>query len=596
MSSQLERDTCSSSSTSSSSPDAWLSPKSPNPLAFCSCPSPAPNSKGLPLCLYPFYPSYPLLPSPCLLSCGALPSVQCSPVFILPQDISHATILVPNVLRSVSDLRDCSASGDTLFPHLRATQTSHPAQSSQAQHAGPGMAKTCSSWPECDGKRSPAKQNSPGSQVAASVLPYPLKKENGRIRYECNECGKSFGQLSNLKVHWRVHSGERPFQCTLCQKRFTQFAHLQKHHLVHTGERPHKCPMCFKHFSCSSNLKTHMRLHSRTRPFQCSVCPSSFSQHVHLMFHQRQHAPQTCHLALTYMPLAPLTCLAQWHQGAPDLVVAPAEMGRGTDKVRRRGSLGDRVLRRLARLGDWRERRGKRTPKETRGRVRPWGGQSCPDLAGQGSSSSVSLKAQLQSCSEWDLLAGSGGSWPWKQRHNSRGLASPLGRLRRPAVGSASDLASYASLRLESPAVASAELTCAQNPTELVTTPEHSEQRFPGCTCPQHPQSTASKGPLGPPSNRGGMLPRPAGFPMTEGAKGDSAIPWSALPAAAQPLHRRPSVRRTRYYITVTLQGRGEEPQAQTTSFPSPGFYLDPKQLRVGSNALTGDSSLPKPL
>lgn len=201
MSSQLERDTSSSfSSTSSSSPDGWLSPKSPNPLAFCSCPSSAPNSKGFPLCLYPFYPSYPLLSSPCLLSCGALPSVQCSPVFILPQDTSHPTILVPNVLRSVSDLKDCSASGDTLFPHLWATQTSHPAQSSKAKHAGPGMAKTFSSWSECAGKRCPAKQNSPRSQVAASVLPYPLKKENGRIRYECNECGKSFGQLSNLKV------------------------------------------------------------------------------------------------------------------------------------------------------------------------------------------------------------------------------------------------------------------------------------------------------------------------------------------------------------------------------------------------------------
>lgn len=209
---------------------------------------------------------------------------------------------------------------------------------------------------------------------------------------------------------------------------------------------------------------------------------------------------------------------------------------------------------------------------------RPWGGQSCPDLAGQGSSSSVSLKAQLQSCSEWDLLIGSDGAWPWKQRHNSRGLAPLLGRLRRPAVGSASDLASYASLRLESPAVASAELTCTQNPTGLVTTPEHSEQGPPGCTCPQHPQSAASKGPLGPPSNRGGTLPRPAGFPMTEGAKGESAIPWSALPAAAQPLHRRPSVRRTRYYIAVTLQGRGEEVSGpnRPNQLPTPAALRNP--------------------
>lgn len=145
-------------------------------------------------------------------------------------------------------------------------------------------------------------------------------------------------------------------------------------------------------------------------------------------------------------------------------------------------------------------------------------------------------------------------------------------------MGSASDLASYASLRLESPAVASAQLTCAQNPTDLVTTPEHSEQRPPGCTCPQHPQPATSKGPLGPPSNRGGTLPRPAGFPMTEGAKGEPAIPWSALPAAAQPLHRRPSVRRTRYYIAVTLQGRGEEVSGpnRPNQLPTPAALRNP--------------------
>ncbi|KAM9314151.1 uncharacterized protein KZ484_023980 [Pholidichthys leucotaenia] len=110
-----------------------------------------------------------------------------------------------------------------------------------------------------------------------------------QLPYACTFCSRRYAHQCQLRIHERVHTGEKPYQCIQCGKRFGQFCSLKRHQMVHTGERPFPCPHCGKQFSTSTNLKVHQSVHTGEKRFHCSKCGKNFSFLSNLIRHQALH-------------------------------------------------------------------------------------------------------------------------------------------------------------------------------------------------------------------------------------------------------------------------------------------------------------------
>lgn len=100
---------------------------------------------------------------------------------------------------------------------------------------------------------------------------------SNKWKFPCEYCPRRFKNQTQLKLHTRLHTGEKPFGCASCDERFIRRDYLKRHLTKCTGKREGAkvlCDRCGGLFSLEA-LETHLT--SCTISLNSTDCPASIS-------------------------------------------------------------------------------------------------------------------------------------------------------------------------------------------------------------------------------------------------------------------------------------------------------------------------------
>lgn len=144
---------------------------------------------------------------------------------------------------------------------------------------------------------------------------------HNNIRYNCQQCNKTFTRKYTLSQHEKTHMVDRPktHQCDKCDKLFTSVQYLKQHKINVHEDKNFKCDICCKLFSRKNRLTSHIKTHNRL--FKCAwdECYLSFDDKItydkHICKHTNKGYYECSHCDKSFKKKSLLTRHIRRHTG-----------------------------------------------------------------------------------------------------------------------------------------------------------------------------------------------------------------------------------------------------------------------------------------
>ncbi|XP_034838866.1 zinc finger protein 878-like [Maniola hyperantus] len=151
---------------------------------------------------------------------------------------------------------------------------------------------------EVSPKHAPASKLKPNCPIQKYAWHLMKKNKEGEMSIDCEQCGVHLSNARAYTVHFRKHHPDKnrtqfpkaKVMCEQCGKVFKCMTELKYHMPLHADKKQFTCEICNKSFGRILNLKIHLRTHSDTRPkYECTVCGKMYLNLWGKMRHMRSH-------------------------------------------------------------------------------------------------------------------------------------------------------------------------------------------------------------------------------------------------------------------------------------------------------------------